>query len=112
VGIVGVLAVMLLSVGERIQEIGIRRAVGARRLDITLQFITETVVLSSMGGIIGVTIGITLSLAATLVGHWEMVIPWKGATLGILASLVAGMAAGIYPAYRASKVHPIEALRM
>ncbi len=112
VGIVGVLAVMLLSVGERIQEIGIRRAVGARRTDITLQFLTETVVLSAMGGTMGVAIGIALSMVATLIGHWEMVVPWKGALLGMVASLVAGMAAGIYPAYRASKINPIEALRI
>ncbi len=111
VGIVGVLAVMLLSVGERTREIGIRRAVGARRRDITLQFLLETVVLSAMGGAIGVAMGMVLSLVATLIGRWELVIPVKGAILGMLASLTAGVAAGIYPAYRAAKIHPIEALR-
>ncbi len=112
VGIIGVLAVMLLSVGERTKEIGIRRAVGARRIDITLQFLTETVVLSFIGGAMGVAIGIILSLAATLLGRWELVISLRATFVGIAASVAAGMAAGIYPAYRASKVNPIEALRI
>jgi len=112
VGAIGVLAVMLLSVRERVQEIGIRRAVGASRGSILFQFLVESLVLTLVGGSLGLAFGIFLSLLVSLLAGWELVLPMKGALVGILVSIFTGVVAGLYPAYKASLIHPIQALRL
>ena len=112
VGAIGVLAVMLLSVRERVQEIGIRRAVGASRGSILFQFLVESLVLTSVGGSIGLAAGVFISLLISVLAGWELVLPVRGALIGMLVSIFTGVVAGLYPAYKASLVHPIQALRL
>jgi putative ABC transport system permease protein len=117
VGAIGVANIMLVSVTERTQEIGIRKAIGARRSAITKQFLIESAVLAGIGGAIGVMFG----LALVLIGAQVMAkaVPNFGApqvsapviAAAFAASLVIGLVAGCYPAFRAAKLHPIEALR-
>ena len=111
VGGIGIMNIMLVSVTERTREIGIRKAVGARRLDILWQFIVEAVILSGVGGVIGVFFGI---LSGKLIGtaiHWPTTIPFGAAVVGFLFASAVGLFFGIYPAVKASKLNPIEALR-
>ncbi len=112
VGAIGVLAVMLLSVRERVQEIGVRRAVGASRGGILFQFLVESLVLTSVGGGLGLALGVFLSVVVSLVVGWDLVLPLKGALVGMLVSIFTGVVAGLYPAYKASLIHPIQALRL
>ncbi|HUU26261.1 MAG TPA: ABC transporter permease [archaeon] len=111
VGGVGILAVMLIAVRERTSEIGLRRALGARRVDICTQFLTESSILASAGGLLGVIGGITASLAISALGYWETVISWPAVTLGFAFSVSIGILFGIYPATRAASLEPINALR-
>ncbi len=112
VGAIGVLAVMLLSVRERIQEIGIRRAAGATRGAILLQFLLESLVLCLAGGVLGLALGMALSVSVSLLAKWELVLPVKGAIIGVLVSVITGVLSGLYPAYKASLIHPIQALKL
>ncbi|MGB0717348.1 MAG: ABC transporter permease, partial [Phycisphaerae bacterium] len=112
VGGIGIMNIMLVSVTERTREIGLRKSVGARRRDILLQFLTEAVVLSSLGGAIGIGLGYALCQMASL--HPRMVavdVPiWiVGLALGFSAGV--GVVFGVIPAFRAAIVHPIDALR-
>ena len=117
VGAVGIANVMLVSVTERTTEIGIRRAVGARRHEITRQFLIESGVLAGMGGLCGVVVGVTMTLLASVVV--PLIAPRFGtpqispsaALLAFIISVLIGVAAGIYPARRAAQLHPIQALR-
>ena len=118
VGGVGIMNIMLVSVTERTREIGIRMAVGARPRDILWQFLVESVVLASLGGSIGVALGIGGSAALTyginLVSSgtdWPMVISLPAAAVAMLFSAMVGIFFGFYPARRASRLDPIEALR-
>lgn len=118
VGGVGIMNIMLVSVTERTREIGIRMAVGARARDIRRQFLVEAVVLSSIGGLIGLGIGTGMSVSATMLinyfssgSDWPIVISFLAAGIGIAFAAVVGMVFGFYPAYRASRLDPIEALR-
>ena len=111
VGGVGILAVMLISVHERTGEIGLRRAVGARKRDIRNQFLIEATILSCTGGVIGVLSGVAGALILSRLGYWETVISWPAAGAGFLFSASLGIVFGIYPALRAAKLEPIEALR-
>lgn len=111
VGGVGILAVMLISVRERIGEIGLRRAVGACRRDIRNQFLLESAMLSGLGGAAGVLAGLAASLAASAWFAWDMVISWESAGIGFAFSLTLGLVFGIYPATRAAALEPIAALR-
>jgi putative ABC transport system permease protein len=103
--------VMLVSVTERTQEIGLRLAVGARRRDVMLQFLVEAMVLSLIGGVIGVGAGVLAAQALTTVLDW----PTQIAPLTIVAAFgiaaIVGIVFGYYPARRASRLDPIEALR-
>jgi putative ABC transport system permease protein len=111
VGGVGILAVMLISVRERTGEIGLRRAIGARRSDIRNQFLLESGMLAGLGGLLGVTIGTASAWAVSALGYWETVISWPSAAIGFLFSVSLGVAFGLYPAVRAAALEPIEALR-
>lgn len=112
VGGIGIMNVMLVSVTERTREIGLRKAVGARRRDILLQFLTEAVTLSVIGGGLGIGLGYTLSALASL--HPQMVdivVPWWAVVLGFGISAGTGVAFGLLPAAKAALLNPIDALR-
>ena len=111
VGGIGIMNIMLASVTERTREIGIRRALGAKRYHITAQFLVETVILSVSGGIIGILVGIGFAGAVTWVVDWKTIIPWWGVVLSFLVSAVVGVSFGLYPARAAAALDPIEALR-
>ncbi|QQS39870.1 MAG: ABC transporter permease [Acidobacteriota bacterium] len=111
VGGVGVMNVMLVSVKERTVEIGIRRAVGATRRAILYQFLSEAILLTSSGGIIGISAGLFLAFAFRLVVSFPAVVPVWAVVAGLFASVTVGLAAGIYPAYRASVLDPVDAMR-
>ncbi len=111
VGGVGIMNIMLATVSERAREIGIRRAVGARRRDIIEQFLIETTVISALGGLIGVIVGIAASTVLSFVSGLPVVIrPWPPiAAFSIAVSI--GVIFGVYPARRAAMLDPVEALR-
>jgi len=111
VGGVGILAVMLISIRERRGEIGLRRALGARRPDIRMQFLIESILLAGTGGGIGVIIGVGCAYALSALGYWETLISWPATAAAFLFSAVLGIFFGIYPASRAAGLEPIEALR-
>ncbi len=111
VGGIGVMNIMLVSVIERRREIGIRRAVGARRHDITRLFLAEAVMLSLLGGTAGVVIGMLITFLIALFSHWQFTLLLWPACAGFLVSVVVGVAAGLYPAWQAAKLAPIDALR-
>ena len=103
--------IMLASVTERTREIGIRRAIGAKRRQIIYQFLVETVVLSTTGGLVGLGIG---ALVPTLITHFSgmtTILTWKGILLPLLISMTVGILFGLYPAIHAAQVDPIIALR-
>jgi putative ABC transport system permease protein len=109
---IGIMNIMLVSVRERTREIGVRKAIGARRRDILLQFVTEAVVLSEAGGVIGVAVGIGLAaLAARIVPQLEAAVPVWAVLLGLVFCSLVGLFFGIYPAVRAARLDPILALR-
>ena len=102
---------MLVSVTERIREIGIRMSVGAKERDILLQFLTEAVVLSVMGGILGIGVGVAASKLMSQLGGWRTLISLSAIAVAFLFSGSVGVFFGFYPARKASKLDPIEALR-
>jgi putative ABC transport system permease protein len=102
---------MLVSVTERTREIGIRRAIGAKRRQIVGQFLIETVVLSSLGGVIGVGLGVGLPFLITHFANMPTVVPMYGIVLSVAISVGIGILFGLYPAVRAANLDPIEALR-
>jgi putative ABC transport system permease protein len=111
VGGIGIMNIMLASVTERTREIGIRRALGAKKRDIAMQFLVETIALSCGGGLIGVGIGIAFVLGLrSWVGVPAMIVPWAPA-VAFATSVLVGLASGLYPARRAARLDPIEALR-
>ena len=111
VGGIGIMNIMLASVTERTREIGIRRAIGAKRKQIVLQFLIETVVLSTVGGLVGIGIGILIPLLITFFSGMPTVITLSSILLPLFISATIGIVFGLYPAARAAKVDPIIALR-
>src|SRR5262249_27715355 len=109
VGGIGVMNIMLVSVTERTREIGIRKAIGARRSDILTQFLTEAVLVSLLGGLTGVLVGV-LGSQFTIAGVHPVIAPYS-IFLAFGAAVLAGLFFGIYPATRAAALKPIEALR-
>jgi putative ABC transport system permease protein len=111
VGGVGILAIMLISIKERTREIGLRRAVGALKKDLLLQFIVESLVLSVSGGIVGIMLGIVLSLSASYFTKWPMSLSVPAIVVAFVFSAILGLIFGVYPAMKAARLDPIEALR-
>ena len=111
VGGIGIMNIMLASVTERTQEIGIRRAIGAKRRQIIGQFLIETVVLSTLGGLIGGGIGIVIPWLITSFAGMPTIVPFYGIVLSLGISVSVGVIFGLYPAMRAAKMDPIIALR-
>lgn len=114
VGGIGIMNVMLASVSERIREIGVRKAIGARSHDIFIQFLAEAVVISLIGGLLGLVASVgLLSLARDLIPQGENInlVPVTAMLYGFVFSSLIGLASGIYPALRASRLDPIDALR-
>jgi putative ABC transport system permease protein len=111
VGGVVLMNVMLLSVTERRHEIGLRRAMGAKRSDIMVQFLFEALALTSAGGFIGLALGGLITLALSQFGLQPAVISWEPLALGLVTCWTLGLVFGLLPAHRASRLHPVEALR-
>jgi putative ABC transport system permease protein len=111
VGGIGIMNIMLVSVRERTREIGIRMAVGAKRLDVLLQFLIEAVIVSLVGGVIGLLTGWGGALAISELGGWETVVPTYAVALALITSLGIGVVFGVGPARHAARLNPVEALR-
>lgn len=111
VGGIGIMNIMLASVTERTREIGIRRALGARQADIVVQFLIETVLLAGVGGVLGVALGLGIPVAVQKFAGVTTVIKMWSPILAFSISVLTGIAFGIYPARRAAKMNPVEALR-
>ena len=111
VGGIGIMNILLVSVTERTREIGIRMAVGAKRRHILLQFLVEAVVLSAMGGLIGVGLGVAGAKAASNLAGWPTIISGDILVIAFGFSALVGIFFGLYPANKASRLNPIEALR-
>jgi len=110
VGGIGIMNIMLASVLERTREIGVRRAVGARRKDIIRQFLVETMLITTTGGLVGIVLGVILSqLVGTLAG-WSTIVTMTSIALAFFVSVSVGIMAGLYPAMRASSLDPVYAL--
>jgi putative ABC transport system permease protein len=111
VGGIGIMNIMLASVTERTREIGIRRAIGAKRKQIIVQFLIETVVLSTVGGVVGLCMGVFIPILITLFAGMKTVITAFSIILPLFISVAIGIVFGLYPAARAAEVDPIIALR-
>lgn len=111
VGGIGIMNIMLATVTERTREIGIRRALGAKKKDIVFQFLIETVILSGAGGVLGVALGLGVPLMVSYFAGMVTIIQFWAPTLAFGISVTIGILFGIYPAFRAADMNPVEALR-
>ncbi len=108
---IGVMNIMLVSVTERTREIGIRKAVGATKKAITSQFLMESIAICQIGGIIGIILGAALGNGAALWLESNVVLPWGAAIGGVIGMTIVGIVFGVYPAFKAAQLDPIESLR-
>jgi len=108
---IGIMNIMLVSVTERTREIGLRKAVGAKRNDIVRQFLLEAIVLSELGGLAGIIIGVLGGNGIALYFEMSMVFPWGWAITGLIVCSIIGTGFGWYPAWKAARLDPIDALR-
>ena len=111
VGGIGIMNIMLVSVTERTKEIGLRKAVGAQRSDILIQFLVESTTLALVGGLVGIGVGIIGAEAVPSIWGWRTVISLMYAGAAFIVSALVGVFFGAYPAWKAAKLHPIDALR-
>jgi putative ABC transport system permease protein len=111
VGGIGIMNILLVSVTERTREIGIRMAVGAKRRHILIQFLAEAITLSMVGGVLGVVFGILGARATTMVAGWPTIISFEAVVVAFLFSVAVGLIFGLYPANKAARLNPIDALR-
>jgi putative ABC transport system permease protein len=111
VGGIGVMAIMSISVTERTREIGVRKALGARRAEILFQFLMEAAFLTSLGGVLGIILGSAIGWTVHLISGFPISLPWWSFAIGLGFSASVGIFFGMYPAFKASRLDPIEALR-
>jgi len=111
VGGIGIMNILLVSVTERTREIGIRMAIGAKRRHILIQFLAEAITLSMVGGVLGVVFGILGAQATTMVAGWPTIISLDAIVVAFLFSVAVGLIFGLYPANKAARLNPIDALR-
>jgi len=110
VGGIGIMNILLVSVSERTREIGLRMAIGARRVHVLLQFLVEAVLLSLTGGTVGIALGVVASKMISAIAHWPTLLSPGAVVGGFLFSAVVGIFFGYYPARKAARLDPIEAL--
>ena len=111
VGGIGVMAIMTISVTERTREIGLRKALGARRRDVLFQFLAEAVTLTLLGGVLGIVLGSAIGVTVSLTTGFPVSLPWWSFAIGLGFSAAVGIFFGMMPAVRAARLDPIEALR-
>jgi macrolide transport system ATP-binding/permease protein len=111
VGGIGIMNIMLVSVSERTREIGLRKAIGATRRDIMVQFLVEAVLMSLIGGIAGVALGVGVAILITVLAGWAVKVSVFSIVLATVFSLFIGLIFGLAPAYKAALLNPIDALR-
>ena len=111
VGGIGVMNIMLVSVTERTSEIGLKKAIGAKKKAILLQFLTEAVVLTSLGGLLGVISGILLAFIISSLNQIPVAISVEASIVAVVFSMVIGIVFGLLPSYKAANLDPIDALR-
>jgi len=111
VGGIGIMNIMLVSVTERTREIGVRMALGAKPFDVLMQFLAEALTLSMMGGLLGIAFGLGTSRWLASRFHWAVLVQPDVIGVAVAFSAFVGVAFGLYPAYKASKLDPIDALR-
>ena len=111
VGGIGIMNIMLASILERTREIGLRRAVGARQGDIVRQFVVEAVMISFLGGILGITFGFAMSRVIAWLAGWSTIVTVSSILLAFVVSISVGLIFGIYPAVKAARLDPVEAIR-
>jgi putative ABC transport system permease protein len=111
VGGIGIMNIMLVSVTERTREIGIRMAIGAKRNDILMQFLTEAVLLTILGGVLGIAIGAGGAMIVSKILTWPTLISFWSVAVAFIFSAAVGIFFGFYPARKAASMNPIEALR-
>jgi putative ABC transport system permease protein len=108
---IALMNIMVVSVTERTREIGVRKALGAKKSTIAFQFFIETLTIGQMGGFFGIILGILIGFIICLAAGWDFVIPWGAIMAAFVTSFIVALVSGLYPAIKASKLDPIEALR-